>query len=280
MPRGAAPFACLVHRSLGGAPQASRRKLRRMPIPEHLANRDIDPSAVVEASGLPDRARVVIVGGGIIGSSIAYHLTRDGRDRRRAARAREALERHDLARGGARFAGAGDARAHGALSHQRRDVRTAPDRDRDRDRPAARRGAHGRPHRGAYAGDPVRRRDGEGRPDRVEVLEAAAVKDLWPCRGRRRSGRCRPVSHRRHGEPGRRHDGLREGRRRPRGAVRAGDRRPRVPLRGTADGWWDSTPPGARSTRKQSCSRAVCGRANWRARQAPASPSTRPSTCG
>ncbi|HET6713508.1 MAG TPA: FAD-dependent oxidoreductase [Actinomycetota bacterium] len=49
-----------------------------MPIPEHLANRDIDPSAVVEASGLPDGARVVIVGGGIIGSSIAYHLTRDG----------------------------------------------------------------------------------------------------------------------------------------------------------------------------------------------------------
>ena len=49
-----------------------------MTIPEHLANRDIDPSAVVEASGLPDRARVVIVGGGIIGSSIAYHLTREG----------------------------------------------------------------------------------------------------------------------------------------------------------------------------------------------------------
>ena len=49
-----------------------------MTIPEHLANRDIDPSAVVEVSGLPDRARVVIVGGGIIGSSIAYHLTREG----------------------------------------------------------------------------------------------------------------------------------------------------------------------------------------------------------
>ena len=49
-----------------------------MTIPEHLANRDIDPSAVVEAAVPPDRARVVIVGGGIIGSSIAYHLTRDG----------------------------------------------------------------------------------------------------------------------------------------------------------------------------------------------------------
>jgi heterotetrameric sarcosine oxidase gamma subunit len=49
-----------------------------MTIPEHLANRDLDPSAVVPASDLPDRARVVIVGGGIIGSSIAYHLTREG----------------------------------------------------------------------------------------------------------------------------------------------------------------------------------------------------------
>lgn len=49
-----------------------------MTIPEHLANRDIDPSAVVTASDLPARARVVIVGAGIIGSSIAYHLTREG----------------------------------------------------------------------------------------------------------------------------------------------------------------------------------------------------------
>ncbi|MGH2631703.1 MAG: GcvT family protein [Actinomycetota bacterium] len=49
-----------------------------MTIPEHLANRDLDPSAVVSASELPKRARVVIVGGGIIGSSIAYHLTREG----------------------------------------------------------------------------------------------------------------------------------------------------------------------------------------------------------
>ena len=49
-----------------------------MTIPEHLANRDIDPSAVIEPSALPPRSRVVIVGGGIVGSSIAYHLTREG----------------------------------------------------------------------------------------------------------------------------------------------------------------------------------------------------------
>ena len=49
-----------------------------MTIPEHLANRDIDPSAAVTAAELPQRARVVVVGGGIVGSSIAYHLTREG----------------------------------------------------------------------------------------------------------------------------------------------------------------------------------------------------------
>jgi glycine cleavage system aminomethyltransferase T/glycine/D-amino acid oxidase-like deaminating enzyme len=48
-----------------------------MVIAEHLANRDIDTS-VLPVSGLPRRAQVVIVGGGIIGSSIAYHLTREG----------------------------------------------------------------------------------------------------------------------------------------------------------------------------------------------------------
>ncbi|HEX7248185.1 MAG TPA: FAD-dependent oxidoreductase, partial [Actinomycetota bacterium] len=48
-----------------------------MTIPEQLANRDLDTS-VLPPSDLPERARVVIVGGGIIGSSIAYHLTREG----------------------------------------------------------------------------------------------------------------------------------------------------------------------------------------------------------
>ncbi len=49
------------------------------PIPERLANRDLDAASLL-APGLdpPGRARVVIVGGGIIGASIAYHLTRAG----------------------------------------------------------------------------------------------------------------------------------------------------------------------------------------------------------
>ena len=48
------------------------------PAQEHLANRDLDVAAVLPASPLPAQARVVIVGGGIIGASIAYHLAAAG----------------------------------------------------------------------------------------------------------------------------------------------------------------------------------------------------------
>jgi 4-methylaminobutanoate oxidase (formaldehyde-forming) len=49
-----------------------------MTIAEQLANRDLSDEVLRPVTGLPSRARVVIVGGGIIGSSIAYHLTRAG----------------------------------------------------------------------------------------------------------------------------------------------------------------------------------------------------------
>lgn len=49
-----------------------------MTIPEHLANRDLDSSILEPVSEPPPRAQVVIVGGGVIGSSIAYHLTKLG----------------------------------------------------------------------------------------------------------------------------------------------------------------------------------------------------------
>src|SRR6187431_1830139 len=49
-----------------------------MTIPEQLANRDLSDEVLRPVTELPSRARVVIVGGGIIGSSIAYHLTRAG----------------------------------------------------------------------------------------------------------------------------------------------------------------------------------------------------------
>ncbi len=49
-----------------------------MTVPEHLANRDVDSSILEPIAEPPARAQVVIVGGGIIGSSIAYHLTKLG----------------------------------------------------------------------------------------------------------------------------------------------------------------------------------------------------------
>jgi glycine cleavage system aminomethyltransferase T/glycine/D-amino acid oxidase-like deaminating enzyme len=45
-----------------------------MTVPEHLANRD-PASSGLAVSAAPARARVVVVGGGIVGASIAYHLT-------------------------------------------------------------------------------------------------------------------------------------------------------------------------------------------------------------
>ena len=47
---------------------------------------------------LPDRARAVVIGGGVIGTSVAYHLAHDGLEGRGAARARQADIRHDVAR--------------------------------------------------------------------------------------------------------------------------------------------------------------------------------------
>ena len=49
-----------------------------MPTLEHLADRDLDVEGVLPASPLPAQARVVIVGGGIIGASIAYNLALAG----------------------------------------------------------------------------------------------------------------------------------------------------------------------------------------------------------
>ena len=49
-----------------------------MTIAEQLANRDLSDEVLHPVTKYPSRARVVIVGGGIIGSSIAYHLTRAG----------------------------------------------------------------------------------------------------------------------------------------------------------------------------------------------------------
>ena len=49
-----------------------------MTIPEHLANDQLSADVLEPLREPPSRAQVVIVGGGIIGSSIAYHLTKFG----------------------------------------------------------------------------------------------------------------------------------------------------------------------------------------------------------
>jgi 4-methylaminobutanoate oxidase (formaldehyde-forming) len=46
--------------------------------PERLANRELDSSILDPRSEPPARARVVVIGGGVAGSSVAYHLTRLG----------------------------------------------------------------------------------------------------------------------------------------------------------------------------------------------------------
>ena len=78
--------------------------------------------------------RVVIVGGGIAGASTAYHLTKLGVTRRRAARAGQAHLRHDLARGGPRRPDARDAQrdADEPLRHRALLVARGGDRPRHR----------------------------------------------------------------------------------------------------------------------------------------------------
>src|SRR5881397_4025801 len=49
-----------------------------MTAPERLANRELDGSILEPLSEPPVHARIVVIGGGVAGSSVAYHLTRLG----------------------------------------------------------------------------------------------------------------------------------------------------------------------------------------------------------
>jgi glycine/D-amino acid oxidase-like deaminating enzyme len=49
-----------------------------MTIPERTAHRELDDAILEPLIDLPARAQIVVVGGGIVGASVAYHLTRLG----------------------------------------------------------------------------------------------------------------------------------------------------------------------------------------------------------
>ena len=250
-----------------------------MTIPEHLANRDIDPSTVVTAAELPSRARVVVVGGGIIGSSIAYHLTREGETDV------VLVERGKLSSGTTWHAAGLVSQVRGthaltalsrinAETYERLPAETGVETGMRRVGAVTVARTEARMQETLY-GVSMARDVGVD----VEVLEPSAVKDLWPSAvvddlvgavlfpadGTVNPGDATLAF--------------------VKGAVIAGlgtCRRPRsracAPTSAAVSP--DSTRPGARSRPRPSCSPADCGRASWRASPAPASPSIRRSTSG
>ena len=156
---------------------------------------------------LPDRARVVIIGGGVIGTSTAYHLARLGLDRRPPARAGTALVRHDVARGGPPRPAPGDRVRHPPRAVLRPPLRRARGGDGPRHRPQAVR----RRDRGAHA-----RADGPAPPDgghgrglrpRMRAADPPPGPRALPHPRDGRSARRPLAARRRHRQPGRR-DGL------------------------------------------------------------------------
>ena len=163
-------------------------------------------------TSLPSRADVVIIGGGIVGCSIAYHLTKLGITDVLLLERRAAHLRHDLARGRADRAAAGDAADDRARQVHLRAAARAGGRDRAGDRVQAERLDQPRAQRRAVRGAEARRLDGQelrprGRGDRPGRDQGA----LPAARGRRR-GRRRVPAQGRPGQPDRHHPGLRQGR--------------------------------------------------------------------
>ncbi len=137
---------------------------------------------------LPSHARVVIVGGGIVGCSVAYHLALRGVTDVVLLERRAAHLRHHVARRRSRRPTARHPQPHptGAVHHQ--PVRDAGGRDRSGDRvPGAWVGQRGA-HRGALRGAEAWRLDGSGvrsrgrtsspRPTCTTSSRSARVDDL------------------------------------------------------------------------------------------------------
>ncbi len=215
------------------------------------------------AIDLPTRARVVIVGGGVIGCSVAYHLSQARLERHRAPRAQTAHLGHHLAcRGPHRPI---------APEHQHDEARAlhggAVSRPRGRDRPGDRlppvRLDLPGDHRGSHGGAQAQRLHGEDLRAARSCRESGARSDRsipW------QSGGC----DRRHSHPERR---LRQC-----GGYHAGarQRRPRA-RREDFSGYQSHRDPPRRQTRERRgdrartrsmpttwCSAGACGLAIWR----------------
>ena len=176
-----------------------------MTIPEHLANKDLDAAAVLSPlTELPSRARVVIVGGGIIGSSIAYHLTRAGE------RDVVLLERGRLTNGTTWHAAGLVSQIRGthaltqltkdnAATYERLTAETGVETGMRRNGAMTIARTPGRLQEAMYG---VAMAEDVGVD--VEVLDRDGIKRLLAVRERRRPIRRRELPDRRHGEPGRR----------------------------------------------------------------------------
>ena len=161
---------------------------------------------------LPTRADVVIIGGGIVGCSIAYHLDQAGHHRRPAPGTAPAHLRHDLARGGADRAAAGDAADDRARQVHLRAAPLPRGRDRAGDRVQAERLDQPRPQRRAVRGAEARRLDGQELRPRGRGDRAGRDQGPLPAARGRRCGRRRVPAQGRPGQSDRHHPGLRQGR--------------------------------------------------------------------
>ena len=135
------------------------------------------------ADTLPEHAQVVIVGGGVIGASIAYHLDEAGLARRRAAGTQPADGRDDLARGGADHVGghAPPRRLLWMARYTARPVHLARGGDRSGDRlPSDRPSAPGDDARSGWRRFDARRRSFVGMASTTRSSRRANSAELWP----------------------------------------------------------------------------------------------------
>ena len=252
-----------------GEPSDSPERLRDATLSARL----FDPHPPAQP---PARARAVVIGGGIIGASVAYHLAALGWTRHRAAGASQPGRRHELARGGP------DDRARAA--HVLTELaaysgafyagleRLGPRRRLPRERLAVA-GAHAR------APDRASLRARHGAPPRPAGSRADARRHRRGLASARRGGARwrRAVRGRRHREPRRGRPRHGQGGLRPGRAHRGGLPRDRLPPargapRGRGDRPWPRGVRGRGDRRRPVVARsgaahgsapaAVCGRAH------------------